>query len=101
MEQTDSTITDSAFTELSPVYFRIILFDAAGAVVGKRSARKVGRIHYLLNNSEWVTAWLKVTYDEAKQIGNEGYYASKQELREALSAFTELALREYLAGGVS
>ena len=62
------------------------------------SRRIKSRILALAQVSPWQKAYLKVTYDYRRGFFNAGEYYKYKDLKEALSAFTEKGLLDYILG---
>jgi len=74
--------------------YRLALYNE-DALVKNIGTVKIGRIRYLANNRTWTKAHLKVQYWK-NGPANFGVYYDLEELKAALSAFTEPELLEYL-----
>lgn len=78
--------------------FHIRLY-ANGVLVRKLATGKQKRISSVLDRYEWDEAHLTVAYGETG-MSNGGVYTNKEELKKALTAFTEIELKNYIMGVV-
>lgn len=76
--------------------FKIRVY-ANGVQIRKLNTRKQGRVSHIINNYEWDECHITVIYSETG-MENSGIYSSKEEARDALTAFTESELKEYING---
>ena len=91
----DNTDVASDLSVLPYLRFSIIL-TLHGKVVRTLHTRKKRRLYSLLDRREWDSAYLKVRYGTAG--GNEGIYTNTASFVEALLAFTEMELVQYVMG---
>lgn len=80
--------------------FHLKLMNSAGEVVRSLSTGKQRRLHTAMNRHEWASATLRVSYskDDAS-LCNDAICENAEELRQAITAFTEPELLDYIRGG--
>lgn len=80
-------------SERSALKITLKLFKRDGPIVRYRTVKRK-RIYHLVEANDFAKAYLKVNY--TKDDYNDGVYYSKEDLIQALSAFTEKSLVQYL-----